>query len=148
MADHQGNTPHAGMPIMSGEEMHLHDAVAYWEAAQGALADAGLLKAAMGMEPDESRKIVDINPNELPVLPPEHPQYYRQLETMLRIKTQNKSNRRQRYAIVMKQRTEVYTIDALLIGRAEDDKRQTTRMRHARSRSACAQPPSARCTAS
>ena len=110
MADHQGNTPHAGMPVMSGEEMHLHDAVAYWEAAQGALADAGLLKAAMGMEPDESRKIVDIDPNELPVLPPEHPQYYRQLETMLRIKTQNKSNRRQRYAIVMKQRTSVYSM--------------------------------------
>ena len=81
MADPQGKTSSpGGMPVMAGEEMHLHDAVAFWEAAQSALADEGLLKAAMGMEPDESRKIVDIDPKALPVLPPEHPQYYRQLD--------------------------------------------------------------------
>ena len=111
MADVQGKiTPAGTMPQFAGEEMHLHDAVAYWESAQAALAHAGLLKAAMGMEPDDAAKIVDIDPSELPELPPDHPQYYRQLETYLRIKTQNKSNRRQRYAIIMKQRTSVYSM--------------------------------------
>ena len=109
MADPQGKGSTA-MPIMSSEEMHLHDAVAFWESVQAALANAGLLKAAMGMEPDESRKIVDVDPESLPKLPPDHSQYYRQLETLLRIKTQNKSNRRQRYAIIMQQRTSVYSM--------------------------------------
>ena len=95
---------------MSGEDMHLHDAVAYWENIQAVLAHSGLLKAAMAMEPDDARKIVDVDLGELPVLPQDHPQYYRNLETRLRIKTQNKSNRRQRYAIIMKQRTAVYTM--------------------------------------
>ena len=90
--------------------MHLHDAVQYWENLQAALAHATLLKAAMGMEPDESRKIVDINLNDLPILPDNHPQYERRLETRLRVKTQNRSNRRARYAIAMKQRTDVYTM--------------------------------------
>ena len=102
MVDVQASTLPAGaMPKFAGEDMRLHDAVAYWEGAQAALAHAGLLKSAMGMIPDDASRIVDINPSELPVLPPEHPQYYRQLETLLRIKTQNTSNRRQRYAIIM-----------------------------------------------
>ena len=46
MTDHQGKGSTGGeMPIMSSEEMHLHDAVAFWEAIQAALANAGLLKA-------------------------------------------------------------------------------------------------------
>ena len=67
------STPDGTMPVMSGEDMHLHNAVEYWEGVQAALAHASILKAAMGMEPDESRKIVDIDPSQLPVLPPEHP---------------------------------------------------------------------------
>ena len=58
------------MPIMSGEEMHLHDAVQYWESAQAALADAQLLKAAMGMQPDEAEKIVDVDLKEIPTCSP------------------------------------------------------------------------------
>ena len=54
------------MPEMSGEDMHLHEAVQFWESTQGFLAHAGLLKAAMGMEPDESEKIVDVDLRELP----------------------------------------------------------------------------------
>ena len=112
MVDGQGHASPTGsiMPTLAGEDLHLHDAVAYWESAQAALAHAGLLKAAMGMVPDDAAKIVDIDASELPQLGEDHPQYYRQLETFLRIRTQNKSNRRQRYAIVMKQRTSVYTM--------------------------------------
>ena len=62
MAGVQGSAlPTGSMPVMQGEEMHLHDAVQYWESTQAALAHAGLLKAAMGMEPDEASKIVDID---------------------------------------------------------------------------------------
>ena len=103
-------TPDVAMPVMAGEDLHLHDAVSYWENVQAVLAHFSLLKAAMGMVPDDAKKIVDVDLGELPVLPPDHPQYYRNLETRLRIKTQNKSNRIQRYAIVMKQRTAVYTM--------------------------------------
>ena len=111
MADVQGFTSPAGtMPILPGEDLHLHDAVTYWESAQAALAHAGLLKAAMGMVPDDALKIVDMNIDELPDLAVDDRNYYRQLETKLRVKTQNKSNRRQRYAIIMKQRTDVYTM--------------------------------------
>ena len=107
----QGSTTPAGeMPIMAGEDVRLHDAVQFWESAQAALAHAGLLKAAMGMEPDDAKQIVDLDLNQLHALAPEHPQYYRQVESILRIKTQNKSNRIRRYAIVMKQRTDVYTM--------------------------------------
>ena len=101
MAGTQGASPVGSMPTMQGEDMHLHDAVAYWESAQTALAHASLLKAAMGMVPDDARRIVDMDIKALPVLPPDHPQYYRQLETKLRIKTQNKANRIQRYSIIM-----------------------------------------------
>ena len=85
MVDGQGHPSPMGstMPILSGEDMHLHDAVAYWESAQAALAHAGLLKAAMGMTPDDAAKIVDIDSSELPQLAEDHPQYYRQLETFL-----------------------------------------------------------------
>ena len=93
MTSNQGTTPVGDMPIMAGEDMHLHDAVQFWESAQTALAHASLLKAAMGMQPDEAKRIVDVDLSQLPVLTPDHPQYYRQLETKLRIKTQNKSNR-------------------------------------------------------
>ena len=110
MASDQGTVPLQGMPVMAGEDMRLHDAVAFWESVQTALAHAGLLKAAMGMVPDEASQIVDMDLSRLPVLPPEHPQYYRQLETTLRVKAQNKSNRRKRYAIIMSKRTSVYTM--------------------------------------
>ena len=111
MAGVQGNALMTStMPVMQGEEMHLHDAVQYWESTQAALAHAGLLKAAMGMEPDEASKIVDIDLDELPELPADHPGYERRLETRLRMRTQNKSNRRQRYAIIMRQRTSVYSM--------------------------------------
>ena len=75
MAGVQGALPTGSMPIMSGEDMRLHDAVQFWESAQAALAQGGLLKAAMGMEPDESNKIVDIDLRELPKLPDDHPGY-------------------------------------------------------------------------
>ena len=110
MPSDQGTAPPDGMPVMVGEDMRLHDAVQFWESAQTALAHAGLLKAAMGMIPDEADQIVDLDLSELPALPPDHPQYYRQLETMLKVKAQNKSNRIKRYAIIMKQRTAVYTM--------------------------------------
>ena len=61
MAVAQGKISPAAMPTLAGEDMHLHDAVAYWESTQAALAHAGLLKAAMGMEPDDALKIVDTN---------------------------------------------------------------------------------------
>ena len=109
MAGVQSKVAPGEMPILSGEDLRLHDAVAYWESAQGALAFNGLLKAAMGMEPDEAKKIVDIDLGEIPNLPQEHPGYERRLETRLRIRTQNKSNRMQRYAIIMRQRTDVYS---------------------------------------
>ena len=99
MAVVQGKSP-AAMPLLAGEDLHLHDAVAYWESTQAALAHAGLLKAAMGMEPDDALKIVDINLNDLPELPPTDHGYDRRLEARLRIKRENKSNRRQRYAII------------------------------------------------
>ena len=99
MPSDQGNPPPDGMPVMVGEDMRLHDAVKFWESAQTALAHAGLLKTAMGLIPDEADQIVDLDLSELPVLPPDHPQYYRQLETMLKVKAQNKSNRIKRYAI-------------------------------------------------
>ena len=110
MTSDPGTKPAGEMPTMAGEDMHLYDAVQYWESAQTALAHASLLKAAMGMQPDEAKRIVDVDLSQLPVLTPDHPQYYRQLETKLRIKTQNKSNRIQRYTIIMKQRTDVYTL--------------------------------------
>ena len=110
MVDVQGKTLAAGvMPVMASEDMHLHDSVSYWEGVQAALAHAGLLKSAMGMDPDDALKIVDVNLDELPALPPGDRDYERRLETRSRIKAQNKSNRRQRYAIIMRQRTEVYT---------------------------------------
>ena len=91
MVDAQGQALPAGtMPKFAGEEMRLHDAVAYWEGAQAALAHAGLLKSAMGMVPDDASKIVDIDPSELPVLPADHPQYYRQL--LARFVRQHDSN--------------------------------------------------------
>ena len=110
MASVQGTAPLTSMPIMAGEDMRLHDAVQFWESVQTALAHVGLLKSAMGLVPDEADQIVDLDLSSLPVLPPEHPQYYRQLETMLKVKAQNKSNRKKRYAIIMKQRTAVYTM--------------------------------------
>ena len=87
MADVQGKiTPAGTMPQFAGEEMHLHDAVAYWESAQAALAYAGLLKTAMGMEPDDALKIVDIDLNKLPELQPGDCDYERRLETKQKIK--------------------------------------------------------------
>ena len=65
MAGVQSKVAPGEMPILSGEDLRLHDAVAYWESAQGALAFNGLLKAAMGMEPDEAKKIVDIDLGEI-----------------------------------------------------------------------------------
>ena len=112
MVDSKGlSSPLTGtMPMLSGEDMHLHDAVSYWESAQAALAQAGLLKTAMGMEPDDALKIVDIDIAKLPELQPTDSGYERRLETRLRIQAQNKSNRRQRYSIIMRQRTEVYSL--------------------------------------
>ena len=110
MTSNQGTTPVGDMPIMAGEDMHLHDAVQFWESAQTALAHAKLLKAAMDMIPDDAKTIVDVDLSELPELPADHPQYYRQLETRLRIRTQNKANRIKRYSIIMSQRTDVYTM--------------------------------------
>ena len=73
MVDIQGTTTPAGkMPVMAGEEMRLHDAVQFWESTQAALAHAGLLKAAMGMLPDDAAKIVDVDLEELPELPHDH----------------------------------------------------------------------------
>ena len=87
MAEPQGDKAMpVTMPTMTGEEMHLHEAVQFWENVQAALAHAMLLKAAMGMEPDEAKQIVDVDLNLLPVLPQDHPQYYRQLETKLCIR--------------------------------------------------------------
>ena len=45
MAGTQGATPYGTMPVMAGEDVHLHDAVQYWENVQAALAHATLLKA-------------------------------------------------------------------------------------------------------
>ena len=95
---------------MAGEEMRLHDAVQFWESAQAALAHAGLLKAAMGMLPDDAAKIVDVDLDELPDLPPDHRGYERRLETRAHMRAKNKSNRIQRYAIIMRQRTSVYSM--------------------------------------
>ena len=60
---------------MAGEDVRLHDAVQFWESAQAALAHAGLLKAAMGMEPDDAKQMVDLDLNQLHALAPKHPQY-------------------------------------------------------------------------
>ena len=54
MVDGQGNAP--VVPLLAGEEMRQHDAVEYWENIQAALAHAGLLKAAMGLEPDQAKE--------------------------------------------------------------------------------------------
>ena len=61
MTGTQGSSPVGAMPEMAGEDVRLHDAVEYWESAQSALAHTGLLKAAMGMLPDEAKRIVDID---------------------------------------------------------------------------------------
>ena len=66
----------------------------------------------MGIVPDEADQIVGSRSLHAARAPARsiHPQYYRQLETMLKVKAQNKSNRKKRYAIIMKQRTAVYTM--------------------------------------
>ena len=75
MADVLRKASPGDMPTLPGEDLHLHDADCcgvLWESAQGALAFNGLLKAAVGMEPDEAKTIVDIDLDEIPILPQDH----------------------------------------------------------------------------
>ena len=68
-----------------GEDPLQHEGLAWLETSKPRLAAAQLLEVADGGDPPAAAKIIDIPLEELPALPPDHPEHQRRLESRLKI---------------------------------------------------------------
>ena len=92
-----------------GEDALLHTRIEWKDSAIYRLADAGLLAVAEGEIPSEATEIVDVPLDEYPILPSDHPHFYRNHTERLRISATNKANKIKRRNITLRSWTHLYS---------------------------------------
>ena len=97
-------------PQYPGGNFLAHAGSQYKEEADARLSMLGLLGVAQGGDSPAVKAIIDTDLSVLPVLPVTHKDYYRNLETRLKIETQNAQNEEKRFQIRMSDWTTVYSL--------------------------------------
>ena len=104
------NSAAADFPQYPGENFHAHAGAQYKEESDARLTALGLKAVAQGHDSAGVKAIIDTDLSMLPTLPASHKDYYRNMETRLKIETQNAANEQKRFALRMSDWTTVYTL--------------------------------------